>query len=65
MGDNYHRYQASNSKKPKCIVLDTIKGQGIEEIEKIKNNHHLRLSEDMLGEFKEIEEMMARKIGDQ
>lgn len=58
-------YQVSNSKKPKCIVLDTIKGQGIEEIETIKNNHHLRLSEDMLGEFKEIEEMMARKIGDQ
>lgn len=39
--------QTSSSPKPKCIVLDTIKGQGVRELEEMDANHHLRLgSED-------------------
>ncbi|MGT2933711.1 transketolase [Streptococcus catagoni] len=34
--------KASDSKRPKCILLDTIKGQGVEAIEKMDSNHHLR-----------------------
>lgn len=33
--------------KPKCIVLDTIKGQGVEYFEKLKANHHIRFTEEM------------------
>ncbi|CTK50222.1 transketolase [Streptococcus pneumoniae] len=32
----------SNNSSPKCIVLDTIKGQGVQELEEMKSNHHLR-----------------------
>ena len=32
----------SNNSSPKCIVLDTIKGQGVRELEEMKSNHHLR-----------------------
>lgn len=31
--------------KPSCIVLDTIKGQGVPYIENLMDNHHLRPSE--------------------
>lgn len=37
------RVKASGSDKPKCIVLDTIKGQGVEELESMASNHHIRL----------------------
>ncbi|CAM2795431.1 transketolase subunit [Streptococcus acidominimus] len=37
------RVKASGSDKPKCIVLDTIKGQGVEELESMTSNHHIRL----------------------
>ncbi len=45
------RVKASGSDKPKCIVLDTIKGQGVEELESKASNHHIRLDarqKDML-----------------
>ena len=34
--------------QPSVIVLDTIKGKGIEEFENIVNNHHMRFSKDDL-----------------
>lgn len=34
--------QASSSHKPKCIVLDTVKGQGVSVLESMAANHHLR-----------------------
>lgn len=37
--------KASDSYKPKCIVLDTIKGQGVQVIEEMSSNHHLRPSQ--------------------
>lgn len=33
-------------KKPSVIVLDTIKGQGVEFVEEIELNHHLKFSEE-------------------
>ena len=36
------RLKQSNDSSPKCIVLDTIKGQGVRELEEMKSNHHLR-----------------------
>ncbi|MGT2887915.1 transketolase [Streptococcus didelphis] len=35
-------FKESASSKPKCIVLDTIKGQGVKLIEDMAENHHLR-----------------------
>lgn len=32
--------------KPHCIILDTIKGKGIPELEEMLLNHHVRLTED-------------------
>lgn len=46
------------SNKPKCIILDTIKGQGVEYFEKLKANHHIRFSEEMKEILKsEIEKL--------
>lgn len=39
----------SNSSKPKCIVLDTIKGQGVSLIENMTSNHHLRPDQAQLS----------------
>ena len=33
--------------RPKCIVLDTIKGQGVEYFENLKANHHIRFTDEM------------------
>ena len=34
--------QQSTSASPKCVVLDTVKGQGVPEIEGFESNHHIR-----------------------
>ncbi|MGI6579378.1 MAG: transketolase [Saccharofermentanales bacterium] len=34
------------AEKPHCIILDTIKGKGIPELEELLLNHHVRLTED-------------------
>ncbi len=47
-----------SEKSPKCIVLDTIKGQGVEYFEKLKANHHIRFTEEMKEILKsEIEKL--------
>lgn len=40
--DGILQMQQSTSQSPKCIVLDTVKGQGVPEIEKFESNHHIR-----------------------
>jgi len=52
----------SKSQQPKCIVLDTIKGQGVKEIESMDKNHHLRLNEDMKKQFEKIAETMRSEV---
>lgn len=45
---------------PKCIVLDTIKGQGVKYFEELKANHHIRFNDEMKEILKvEIEKLEA------
>ncbi len=39
--------QESSSPRPKCIVLDTTKGQGVDFLEEMVSNHHLRLDDEL------------------
>lgn len=43
--DAIQQMKQSPLNKPKCIVLDTTKGQGVKELEEMVANHHLRPSE--------------------
>lgn len=45
--DAIHSYQLNSSEKPKAIVLDTIKGQGVTFLENMEANHHLRLNDEL------------------
>ena len=40
-----------NDEKPLFVVLDTLKGQGVEYIEKMENSHHLRLTDELKQEI--------------
>ena len=40
-----------NNEKPLFVILDTIKGQGVKYIEKMKNSHHLRLTDELKQEI--------------
>lgn len=50
------------SDKPKFIVLDTIKGQGVEFIEKLFSNHHLRPDEKTKLEIEKAIEKLEREL---
>lgn len=39
--------KSDNFAKPKAIILDTVKGQGIKYFENLKANHHVRFSDEM------------------
>lgn len=43
--DVIQQMKQSTLNKPKCIVLDTTKGQGVKELEEMVANHHLRPNE--------------------
>lgn len=54
--------QAKEKKgKPSCIVLDTIKGQGIEFLMELENNHHLRPDEELNEKIEKSLEVLKRK----
>ena len=40
-----------NNEKLLFVIFDTIKGQGVEYIEKMKNSHHLRLTDELKQEI--------------
>ncbi|HFI0084120.1 TPA: transketolase [Streptococcus suis] len=44
-------FKNSSSNRPKCIVLDTIKGQGVDFLETMESNHHLRLDADLRAQL--------------
>lgn len=56
------KVKSSSSKKPKCIVLDTIKGQGVELLEKMENNHHLRLDANLRSQLKQVATDLSDKL---
>ena len=48
---DYNKKQLDGALKPLFVILDTIKGQGVEYIEKLKNSHHLRLTDELKREI--------------
>ena len=40
------------SDQPSCIVLDTIKGQGVKFFEELSDNHHIRFANETENELK-------------
>ncbi|MCK1200521.1 transketolase [Streptococcus uberis] len=56
-------FKNSASEKPKCIVLDTVKGQGVKEIENMASNHHLRPSQSEKAMLEEIVKGMQQQMG--
>lgn len=55
-------YQTSSSRKPKCIVLDTVKGQGVPLLEEMESNHHLRLSGQLLEDLEQVVCQMEKEV---
>lgn len=49
------------NEKPLFVILDTVKGQGVEYIEKMKNSHHLRLTAELKKEIEEVIEKLERE----
>ena len=57
-------FQQSHLDKPKAIILDTIKGQGVPFLEKMEANHHLRLNTDTHQQLeKAIQQLKTEKEG--
>lgn len=54
--------KASPSGKPTCIVLDTVKGQGIPFLEEMESNHHLRLGGDLTTKLEEIVSELGKEL---
>lgn len=52
--DAVNRFKTSSSPRPKCIVLDTLKGQGVTFLEEMASNHHLRLSADLSKKLEQV-----------
>lgn len=52
----------SASSRPKCIVLDTVKGQGVEFLEEMESNHHLRLSGQLLADLEEVAQSLVEEV---
>lgn len=50
--------QNAGSDKPKVIVLDTIKGQGVPFLETMEANHHLRLDAEMRQKLEKAVELL-------
>ena len=51
-----------NNEKPLFIILDTVKGQGVEYIENMKNSHHLRLNDEMKQEIEKAIEKLESEM---
>ncbi|MER0122725.1 transketolase [Streptococcus sp. ZJ100] len=52
----------SDSLRPKCIVLDTVKGQGIDFLETMASNHHLRLSGQLVDDLEAAAQALASEL---
>ena len=46
--------------RPRLVILDSIKGQGVPYLENLSNSHHLRLTDEMKQALNEtIEQLEA------
>lgn len=52
----------SASPRPKCIVLDTVKGQGVDLLEEMESNHHLRLSGQLADDLEAVAQSFAKEL---
>lgn len=48
--------------KPSAIILDTIKGQGIEYFEKMHDNHHIRFAGESEEKLREAIEILEKEV---
>lgn len=48
--------------QPSCIVLDTIKGQGVKYFEDLNDNHHIRFAADSEAQLKAAIEQLEGKL---
>lgn len=53
---------AIESKRPSCIVLDTIKGQGLPYFETLMDNHHIRFDTHSLQVLDELMDSMRQQL---
>ena len=63
-GDDVEAIKEATLKKtdrPLFIVLDTIKGQGVEFIEKFKGNHHIRPNAEVKAELERVVAKLERE----
>ena len=51
-----------NDEKPLFVVLDTLKGQGVEYIEKMGNSHHLRLTDELKQEIEKAIKALESEV---
>ncbi|MEG2040993.1 MAG: transketolase, partial [Hafnia sp.] len=50
----------TSEQRPRVVILDSIKGQGVPYIEQLSNSHHLRLTAEIKAEMlKSIETLEA------
>lgn len=52
----------NSDERPLFVILDTVKGQGVECIERIPNSHHLRLSDTLKREIEEAIEKLEKGV---
>lgn len=48
--------------RPSCIVLDTVKGQGIKFLEELENNHHVRPDDLVIQELKKAKNELKKSL---
>ena len=56
--------KASPSSRPKCVVLDTTKGQGVPFLEEMASNHHLRLTSDLAEKLNQVTADFGKRLED-
>ena len=58
----FHTVKTSESPKPKCLVLETIKGHGVSVVENLANSHHLRPSGQLKVELQVAAQQLAKEV---
>lgn len=56
--------KASPSSRPKCVILDTTKGQGVPFLEEMASNHHLRLTSDLAEKLNQVTADFGKRLED-
>lgn len=54
--------QKSQSPKPKCIVLETIKGYGVSTVQEMAHNHHLRLTPSLAEDLAKEADRLKKEM---